>query len=519
MTTTSPVYDVLVIGAGPAGLTAAYELSRHGSSVCVLEADPRYVGGLSRTVEYKGFHFDIGGHRFYSKSQEVEDLWTELLPDDFLVRTRSSRIFYRGQFFSYPLQVGNALRRLGPIEAIRCVLSYAAAKLTPAGTPRNFEEWVSRKFGARLYHAFFKTYTEKVWGMPCTEISADWAAQRIKGLSLRSAVVSALRGNRTSGDRTGIKSLTTTFRYPRRGPGMMWSACAERIREAGGLVELGKRVVGCAYDEASGFWSVTSEDEQGLRRLERSRHLISSAPLRELAASIEPALPPEAQEAAAALKYRDFLTVALILKDGLKTGQDMEDQWVYIHDPAVRVARIQNFKAWSPEMVPDPSLLCYGLEYFCFAGDGLWTMPDEALLDLARAELVAIGLARAEDVIDGAVVRQAKAYPVYDDGYAERLQVLRRDLESRFPTLHMVGRNGMHRYNNQDHAMMTALLTVANIKAGSRLYDVWQVNEDAEYVEADVETGPTSGASGLRMVPKRVGPSTGGTSPVTPIRE
>jgi protoporphyrinogen oxidase len=500
---TPPPYDVLVIGAGPAGLTAAYELSRGGSSVCVLEADPQYVGGLSRTVEYKGFHFDIGGHRFYSKSQEIEDLWTEMLPDDMIVRTRSSRIFYRGQFFSYPLQVGNALSRLGPIEALRCVLSYAAAKLTPSAPPKNFEEWVSGKFGARLYHAFFKTYTEKVWGMRCTEISADWAAQRIKGLSLRSAVVSALRGNRTSGSRTGIKTLTTTFRYPRRGPGMMWTACAERIRAAGGRVELGQRVVGCAYDAGAGLWSVTYEDAQANRRVERSRHLISTAPIRELAASLEPTLPTEALEAAAGLKYRDFLTVALILKSGPELG-DIRDQWVYIHDPAVRVARIQNFKAWSPEMVPDPSLRCYGLEYFCFEGDGLWAMSDQALLDLARTELVAIGLARAEDVIDGSVVRQAKAYPVYDEGYAERLQVLRRDLEARFPTLHLVGRNGMHRYNNQDHAMMTALLTVANIRAGSRLYDVWQVNEDAEYVEADVAEGTVSGASGVRLVPKRI---------------
>lgn len=500
MTPTPAEYEVLVIGAGPAGLTAAYELSRHGSTVCVLEADPRYVGGLSRTVEYKGFHFDIGGHRFYSKSQEIEDLWTEILPDDLLVRKRSSRILYSGQFFSYPLQVGNALRRLGPIEAARCVLSYAAAKLTPTATPKNFEEWVSHRFGSRLYHAFFKTYTEKVWGMPCTEISADWAAQRIKGLSLRSAVVSALRGNRVRGARSGIKTLTTTFRYPRKGPGMMWSACADRIRANGGRVELGRRVAACAYDAASGWWSVTSDGAEGDRRVDRARHVISTAPLRELAASLTPAIPPEAAAAAAGLKYRDFLTVALVLKD----VAGFEDQWIYVHDPSVRVARIQNFKAWSPEMVPDPSLHCFGLEYFCFAGDGLWTMTDRALLDLARTELVSIGLARESDVIDGSVVRQAKAYPVYDEGYAARLDVLRRTLEARFPTLHVVGRNGMHRYNNQDHAMMTALLTVANIRAGKRLYDVWQVNEDAEYIEADVADGTGSGASGLRMVPRPV---------------
>lgn len=491
-------YEALVIGAGPAGLTAAYELSRHGTSVCVLEADPRYVGGISRTVEYKGFHFDIGGHRFYSKSQEIEDLWTELLPDDMLVRNRISRILYRGQFFAYPLQVGNALRRLGPVEAARCVLSYAAAKITPTPAPRNFEEWVSHRFGSRLYHAFFKTYTEKVWGMPCTEISADWAAQRIKGLSLRSAVLSALRGNRTKGARSGIKTLSTTFRYPRRGPGMMWTACAARIRAQGGHVDLGRRVTACAFDAASGWWSVTSEGEDG-RRVDQSRHLISSAPLRELAASLDPVLPAEAAGAADTLRYRDFLTVALVLKD----VPDLDDQWIYVHDPSVRVARIQNFRAWSPEMVPDPALQCYGLEYFCFAGDGLWTTPDAALIDLATSELVKIGLVRPGQVIDGSVVRQDKAYPVYDDGYAERLQVVRRALEAQFPTLHLVGRNGMHRYNNQDHAMMTALLTVANIRAGGRPYDVWQVNEDAEYIEGDVPEG-LAGATGVRMVPRRL---------------
>jgi protoporphyrinogen oxidase len=499
----APPADVLVIGAGPAGLTAAYELSRHGSTVSVLEADPKFVGGISRTVDYKGCHFDIGGHRFYSKSRDIEDLWTEILPDDLLVRTRSSRIFYRGQFFAYPLQVGNALQRLGPVEALKCVISYAAAKLTPTGTPRNFEEWVSRRFGARLYHAFFKTYTEKVWGMPCSEISADWAAQRIKGLSLWFAVVSALRRNRTGGTRRGIKTLATTFRYPRLGPGMMWTACAERIRLAGGRVDLGQRVVGCAFNAESGLWTVTSEDAKGHRRVQQSRHLISSAPLGELAMSLQPALPSEVLAAAGGLKYRDFLTVALILKGG-PSVTDLQDQWIYVHDPAVRVARIQNFKAWSPEMVPDPSLRCYGLEYFCFEGDGLWAMSDQGLLDLARAELVSIGLARPEDVIDGCVVRQAKAYPVYDEGYAERLRVLRRNLETRFPTLHVVGRNGLHRYNNQDHAMMTALLTVANIEAGTRRYDVWQVNEDAEYIEADGEAGPGCTVSGIRLVPHRV---------------
>ena len=507
----NPSCDVIVIGAGPAGLTAAYRLAQKGQSVLVLEKDPRYVGGLSRTAEYKGFYFDIGGHRFFSKSKEIEDLWTELLPDDLLVRQRSSRIYYKGRFFSYPLKLGEALQKLGPLEASACALSYARAKLAGRKSPKNFEEWVSHRFGARLYNTFFKTYTEKVWGMRCTDISADWAAQRIKGLSLRSALVSALRTTRASGDRSGIKSLATSFRYPRRGPGMMWTACAERVRSLGGRVQLGHRVVSCSFDDRTRLWAVAHDDALGDRRVEYSRHVISSAPLRQLAASLSPALSPETLDAAAGLKYRDFLTVALVLKE----QQPFDDQWIYVHDPSVRVARIQNFKAWSPEMVPDSALSCYGLEYFCFAGDGLWNSTDEELVELARQELQTIGLARIADVVDGCIVRQPKAYPVYDDGYAERVARIRADIETRFPTLHLVGRNGMHRYNNQDHAMMTALLTAANILAGDRVFDTWRVNEDAEYIESRPED-ESSGASGLRLVPTRVASVPGDRSSTLP---
>ena len=492
-------HDVVVIGAGPAGLTAAYELARQGQNVCVLEADPTYVGGLSRTVEYRGFHFDIGGHRFFSKSQQIEDLWTELLPNDLLVRERSSRIYYKGQFFTYPLNVVETLKKLGPLEASACILSYTSAKLRRGGEAQSFEEWVSNKFEPRLYNAFFKTYTEKVWGMPCNEISADWAAQRIKGLSLSSALTSELRGHRTKTSRSGIKTLATSFRYPRRGPGMMWSACAARVRGMAGEVRMGRRVVNCGFDRATGRWTVAHDDVFGDRRTEEARHIISSAPLRQLVSSLTPELSEDARNLATQIKYRDFMTVALILKE----SETFDDQWIYIHDPKVRVARIQNFKSWSPEMVPDPSLGCYGLEYFCFAGDGLWSMSDEGLAELASRELGAIGLAKTEDVLDSCVVRQPKAYPVYDEGYADRLRHIRAELEDRFPTLHLVGRNGLHRYNNQDHAMMTALLTAANILANKRVFDVWQVNEDAEYLESGHE-GVEDGASGLRAVPTRV---------------
>ncbi len=489
---------VAIIGAGPAGLTAAYLLSKKGVAVTVLEADPEYVGGISRTAKYKGFHFDIGGHRFFSKSKEVEDFWTEILPDDMLERPRSSRIFYNGQFFGYPLKGTEALVKLGPIEAALCVASYVRARAFPNPAPRNFEEWVTNEFGERLFRIFFKTYTEKVWGMPCREISADWAAQRIKGLSLSSAIKNALIPDKPKSKKDVIKTLIDSFRYPRKGPGMLWEECTRKIRALGGQVLLGERVVHCAYDAATKKWTVTSEKD-GATTTVIADHVVSSAPLRELAQSLEPKMSAASLGAAGSLKYRDFLTVTLILPD----KNLFDDNWIYIHDPTVKVGRIQNFKSWSPEMVPDPTKCSYGLEYFCFEGDGLWSSPDEDLIALAKKELEQIGLGRAADVLDGCVVRQRKAYPVYDDDYAKHVDLVRREMEERFPSLHPVGRNGMHKYNNQDHAMMTAMLTVQNILADARVFDVWQVNQDAEYHEAGkagAESG-ASGTSGLRQVP------------------
>jgi protoporphyrinogen oxidase len=489
---------VIILGAGPAGLTAAYVLSKGGISVEVLEASPEYVGGISRTVHYKGFHFDIGGHRFFSKSKEVEDLWTEILGSDLLNRQRSSRIFYNGKFFSYPLKAFDALGKLGIIESAQCVLSYLWAQVHPQPDPKSFEGWVSNRFGKRLFRIFFKTYTEKVWGMSCQEISADWAAQRIQGLSLASAIKNALIPQRTPKDRLGVvKTLIDTFRYPRRGPGMMWERCAGEVRRMGGQVWLGKTVSGCRYDAANGQWEVTGVGPDGASQVFRGEHVISSIPMRELGRLLEPRLPEEALAAARSLRYRDFLTVGLILKD----HHLFPDNWIYIHDPKVQVGRIQNYKSWSPEMVPDPAFCCYGLEYFCFEGDGLWTMPNADLIELAKGELEKIGLAKAADVEDGCVIRQAKAYPVYDDNYAAHVDTVRRALEAHYPNLHLVGRNGMHKYNNQDHAMMTAMLTAKNIMTGTRQWDVWQVNQDAEYHEAG--TAGSESASGLRIVPGR----------------
>jgi protoporphyrinogen oxidase len=491
---------VAIVGAGPAGLTAAYALSKANTKVTVLEADPVHVGGIAKTARYKGYHFDIGGHRFFSKSQEVEDLWTEILPDDMLERPRSSRIFYGGKFYSYPLKGLEALYNLGFFEAARCVASYARARLQPVERPRNLEEWVTNQFGSRLFSIFFKTYTEKVWGIPCTEISADWAAQRIQGLSLGAAVKNALLPpKKTAGREEVVKTLIDSFRYPRKGPGMLWEACAGHVQRMGGEVLMGRRVTGCAYDATSRRYTVTHVDAEGQAQTTAADHVISSAPMRDLASWLTPELSPAAKAAAGALSYRDFLTVVLIAPDrGV-----FDDNWIYVHDPTVMVGRIQNFKSWSPEMVPDPAMACYGLEYFCFEGDGLWTSSDEELLARGRAEMDRLGLLRTQDVVDGCIVRQPKAYPVYDDVYAANVAVIRAELEHRFPGLHLVGRNGMHKYNNQDHAMMTALLCARNILAGENRYDLWAVNQDAEYHEAGAR-GSRGGSSGLRDVPKRV---------------
>jgi protoporphyrinogen oxidase len=473
-----------IIGAGPAGLTAAYLLCKAGVPVSVFEVDGCHVGGISRTVEYKGYRFDIGGHRFYSKSQEVEDLWTEILPNDMLTCSRLSRIYYKEKFYSYPLDIGEVIENLGKRQSLLVLASYLKAKLVTDPTPANLEDWVTRKFGGRLYQMFFKSYTEKVWGMPCREVSADWAAQRIRGLSLSKAARNALLPKRASsqraqGDRSQeIKTLITSFRYPRLGPGMLWEAAARKVRQMGGTVEMGVRALAI---EAlpSGGWRLELAQGGETRQVE-AQHLISSAPLGWLVGAIRPQLPSEALQAAVSLEYRDFFTVALILRPRVSFG----DNWLYIHDPDLKVGRIQNFANWSSAMVPEPGMACYGMEYFTNTDQSLWQMQDAELIALATRELEALNLARSGDVVDGTVIRQPKAYPVYDDEYRSRRQTIKEALQNHCPNLHTIGRNGMHQYNNQDHSMMTAMLTVRNILAGRQLYDVWQVNQDAEYLEA-----------------------------------
>ena len=484
---------IAIIGAGPAGLTAAYLLTKGGlTDVTIFEKDPTYVGGISRTETYKGYHFDIGGHRFFSKSKEVEDFWTEILGDDMLDRPRSSRIYYNKKFFGYPLVAMEALRKLGFWQSTLCVLSYLKVKVSPIKEPKNFEEWVINQFGKRLFNIFFKTYTEKVWGVPCNEISADWAAQRIKGLSLSSAIKNAVFPPKKNGKGTTIKTLIDTFRYPRLGPGQMWETCRDKVIAMGGKVHMNRGVKGLYFEEASKKWSLqltdgTMEDEFD--------QVISAAPMKELVTAIQPAISLKALASASKLAYRDFITVVLIMKD----KKLFDDNWIYIHDPSVKMGRVQNFKSWSPFLVPDPNMACYGLEYFCFEGDGLWTSTDKELEQLGIKELEQVGLCHAADIVDSYVVRQPKAYPVYDHFYQDHVNTIREGLKD-YKGLYLVGRNGMHKYNNQDHSMMTAMLAARNILAGQELYDLWQVNGDAEYHEA----GDRGADEGGRMVPEKV---------------
>jgi protoporphyrinogen oxidase len=465
---------VVIIGAGPAGLTAAYELSKSGTRAVVIEKDGT-VGGLSRTVSHRGFLFDIGGHRFFTKVQVIHDLWREILGDEqFPRRNRLSRIYYRKALFHYPLQLGNTLRGLGLWNSLLIVLSYFRAQLFPITPEETLEAWVSNRFGRRLYHIFFKTYTEKVWGIPCSEISADWAAQRIRGLSLFTAVKNALLKQPAGDQSAAVTTLIDSFHYPRRGPGMMWEAAAAFVKQQGNEIFLGADVRRILRG-TEGIQAVEAITD-GRTRLFEGTHFISSMPIRELISRLDPEAPPEVQQAANALHYRDFITVAVIVdKEHL-----FPDNWIYIHDPRVKVGRIQNFKNWSPDMLPDPSKTCLGMEYFCFEGDGLWCMPDEQLIELAKDELKTLVLADPADVVDGKVVRVPKAYPVYDAHHREALAVIRKFLTP-LVNLQLVGRNGMHKYNNQDHSMLTAMLAVRNIQGAN--HGLWEVNVERDYHE------------------------------------
>jgi protoporphyrinogen oxidase len=487
--------NVVIIGAGPAGLTAAYELNRRGYFPTVLEADD-VVGGISRTAERDGWRFDIGGHRFFTKVKAVENFWHEILPgEDFMLRPRMSRIYYQGKYYDYPLKPFNALRNLGLAESLRCAGSYAWSRVNPPKDQTTFEGWVAARFGWRLYRHFFKTYTEKVWGYPGSEIQADWAAQRIKNLNLFNAVRSALFPKKGQRD---ITTLIDQFEYPRLGPGMMWERCREVVEKAGTPVVTSAPVTRVHWVDGR---AVAVETGGSDRQRYPASAVISSMPLSALVKSLDPPAPPEVTAAADDLHYRDHLTVALVVPE----AAGFPDNWVYVHDPSVRMGRIQNFGRWSPYMVKD-GRTCLGLEYFVFEGDETWSMADEELVELGKREIGRLGLVDPSAVEAGYVVRMPKAYPYYDADYKRNVELMRKWLEVNVPNVHPVGRNGMHRYNNQDHSMYTAMLTVENLLGAA--HDVWSVNVEEEYHEEMSRGGAAA----------RGGEGSGRAAPILPKR-
>ena len=466
-------YEILIIGAGPAGLTSAWEANKHGLKTLILEGD-KEVGGISRTVERNGWKFDIGGHRFFTKVDEVYEIWDEILDEkDFLLRPRMSRIYYKNKFYDYPLKASNALFNLGIIEAIRCVLSYFYVRIRPPKNQDNFEDWVAARFGWRLYNIFFKTYTEKVWGVDATTIGADWASQRIKNLSLMKAILNAFQINK-SGEI--ITTLIDKFKYPKYGPGMMWETAYKKLLEQGHEINLNSRVSEISKND--NHYLVTTKEGE----VYKATNILSSMPLAHLPKTVKPEPTSNIKKSGENLKFRDFLSVALVINE----EDAFPDNWIYIHEPGVKVGRVQNYGSWSPYMVKEGKT-CLGLEYFVNIGDELWSMDDENLISLATEELESLSLIKRNSSLEGYVVRMPKAYPVYDLNYSDNISIIEDWLSSEHSNIYPIGRNGMHRYNNQDHSMMTAVKSIRNIVLGET-NDIWKINVEEDYLE-EINTG------------------------------
>jgi protoporphyrinogen oxidase len=518
----------LLIGAGPAGLTAALEfLRRSDVHPIVLEASHE-IGGISRTIRHNGNRIDIGGHRFFSKSDRVMNWWMELMPPEasadtqhalrhqnkqrtlktngpglspettdlvMLVRPRKSRIYFLRRFFDYPIKLtADTLRKLGLLRTVKIGFSYLRARLFPRKVEKSLEDFLINRFGRQLYLTFFKSYTEKVWGVPCEAISAEWGAQRIKGLSLTTAVLHFLKKAFSSTRDEEIQqkgtetSLIEKFLYPKYGPGQLWEHAADQIRNRGGEILLGWRATRL-FVQGDRITAVEAVGDSGERRRFPADYVFSTMPVRELIDAMDAPVPREVREVSDGLQYRDFITVGLLV-NGLTVreadGGPLKDNWIYIQEPDVLVGRLQIFNNWSPYMVADPSKTWIGLEYFCYQTDALWQMADEDLKKFAIAEVEKIGILRAGDVTDTHVVRVPKTYPAYFGTY-DRFHIIREYLD-RFPNLYLVGRNGMHKYNNQDHSMLTAMTAVDNIIAGIEGKDnVWSINTEMEYHEEEAK--------------------------------
>ena len=519
----------VIAGAGPAGLTAALELLR-GSDVMplVFETDGQ-VGGISRTINYRGNRMDLGGHRFFSKSDWVMRWWQDILPvatdgmdttsavrlayqgrtgdvvlnkrapesapDVMLVRQRMSRIFYRRRFFDYPLKLNtDTLKNMGLVETLQVGLSYGQAQLRPIRPEKTLQDFFVNRFGDRLYRTFFKDYTEKVWGVPCAEISAEWGAQRIKGLSvakaLSHAALTPFRQMKDTAQRGTETSLIERFLYPKYGPGQMWEAVARQVASRGGRIHLNHRVVGLKCDGRAVVAVEVRDQITGTIRRLPCDQFISTMPVSELITLLQPA-DEDLSTIAAGLPFRDFMTAGLLLRRMTLRSERARpvtangmppDNWIYIQEPEVKIGRLQVFNNWSPAMVADPGTIWLGLEYFCRQGDELWSMDDAGFLDFAAAELERIGMIDRRDVIDGTVVRVPKAYPAYFGGFRD-FGRLRQYLDE-FSNLYPIGRNGMHRYNNQDHSMLAAKCAVdAIINDGDGKLSIWDVNAEEEYHE------------------------------------
>ena len=464
---------IVIAGAGPAGLACARELSKEKRPYLLIDENAQ-PGGLCRTIDFNGYLFDIGGHRFLTSSPEVQALWDDIMGEDLLKVKRLSRIYYRGKYFNYPLSFVDTVLKLGPIESLLCFLSYARYKFFPYHEQDSFEGWIIHNFGKRLYNIFFKTYTEKVWAVPCKDLSSDWAVQRIMGLSLQVAIKRMLGFDI---DR-GPKTLAERFLYPKTGPGEFYKRFLDSARVEGAEYWPNRRIVRIRHDGKR----IVSVDVKGKREADacavKANQLFSSMPLPEAVLMFDPPAPAEVQDAARKLAFRSYLVVNVILDK----EHVFPDQWIYVHSPEVRMGRIQNYKNWSPAMAADPNKTSLGLEYFCNTGDELWNMDDLDLIDFALKELERTGIASRKHYINGFVVRYKNAYPLYSMGYMENVMAVRKYLE-RFSNFQTMGRGGLFRYDNSDHSLLAGMYAAANYM-GHGHHDVWAINVGKKYLES-----------------------------------